>query len=388
MRFFTAILLLLIASSSIKAQVNNEMFPFVYTAYGNIEYEYDQPEMIIMDLNTRDTLYSIESSCPGLISPDRRYVSYSDMYSTGALVLDLISGDVSEFLPNSLGSWWSPDSTSIANLTYDIQSDFEKILTVYHTPSFEGEKILRSSGLLSIDWNGENLFVFLEQEDSLKQFSWNGTQFNLINEVVLPDLISPAHYISPDGQAMIISSLITEENFEREFFIINMLSGEVIPMQEAPHNQQIRWSPEGTGFSMTTGNYDMAFYDIATNTSRVLVSSANIINNIKWSPDGRFITYNEVHMNDDNSGSYRSIHIYDTETGLTDEIRAQVDRYASSTRWMSDTQFIYTYARSGAPHTLEANNLNDLYWYDVTTGEHIRLTETPDVDEYLGCLVG
>ena len=139
----------------------------------------------------------------------------------------------------------------------------------------------------------------------------------------------------PDGKELLA---LSDETGELEF---RLLPARGIGDEKAiTHDGKIlRWrgypSPDGKHFAYSDKNEDLWVVDVATGRSKKISQSREGISDILWSPDSRFLVFNETALN-----TFSQLRLYELESGETTLLTS--DRFNSfSPAWSPDGQWLY-----------------------------------------------
>ena len=199
----------------------------------------------------------------GSVSRDGRYISYTDWFYTGNLMLrDLSSGKSRPLTPNkdwegegnAVSSTFSPDGKRVAYgwTDYEPGSQEVRIVDISGTGVPEPKTIFSSeeiSGISPFDWSsdGEWLAVSVKRKDDsgrigvlkardgslrlLKTFGWRGPE----------DL-----FFSPDGKYIAYDLPANDTEVQRELFVIAVDGGsEAKAVVHPARDLTMGWSPDG-----------------------------------------------------------------------------------------------------------------------------------------------
>ena len=200
----------------------------------------------------------------GSVSPDGRYVSYTDWSYTGNMMLrDLSSGKSRPLTPNkdwegegsAISSTFSPDGKRVAYAwtNYEPRQAEVRIVDIEGTGVPEPRTVLSSEemrGILPFDWSsdGEWLAVSVGRRDNsgqigvlkvrdgslrlLKTFGWRG-----------PDKL----FFSPDGQYIAYDLPANDAVAQRDVFVIAVDGGSETKVVVDPASDVVMgWSPDGS----------------------------------------------------------------------------------------------------------------------------------------------
>lgn len=375
------ILLFLIAFWGLRLSATEPpAIPFAYVTY-NDGTGYD---VRVMDIQTGNVIFTRGDpfhQCPMSISPDNRWFVYASRVTRNdadLYLVELSTGERKLLAGTSpLPVVWSDDSSSFAFVTWYADA---ATLSIYHLESNMFETVGDYPFVTTYRWVDNELY-YVVSDDGLTLYRWNETDNTEIAAISRPDgriLVS----ISPDGRFLQLIS--SEQNNIYTLNLVQLETGSTTLIEESSMFWDWSWLPDSTGFAFVDGTGDISLYNLDDNTYQQIAENNG--NNYSsenpapiWSSSGRYLAYRQYNAGGTYNENYY-LKMIDIETGEINSIRTWVSTHAGVMQWISLTQLIYIYANSEEP-----SELNDLWLYDVETGENTQLTDTPELDEQSGC---
>jgi tricorn protease len=139
----------------------------------------------------------------------------------------------------------------------------------------------------------------------------------------------------PDGKQLLA---LSDETGELEFHLLpsrGLGKGKAVT-----HDGKIlKWrgypSPNGKHFAFSDKNNDLWVTEVATGESKKISQNREGISDVDWSPDSRFLVYDETALN-----TFRQLQLYELESGVTTALTS--DRFnSSSPAWSPDGRWLY-----------------------------------------------
>lgn len=244
-------------------------------------------------------------------------------------------------------------------------------------------------------WVSDELFFVVDKQNELEIHKWNGTEEYTLNVIRRP-LGDVSVTISPDGRFIQTVVITTNANNDRVqlYSVASIETGKDV-LNESAMNRFVAWLPDSSGFTYIDDEGGISLYDLSDNTIQQLVGNryfspqyplSSAFSSLMWSSTGRYLAYRQYNAGGTNPENY-VLSVFDMEIGESHSIMGMVSTWAGQIHWVSSTQLVYTYAdaKAGFPPPREQNNL---WLYDVETGENTQLTDTPELNEQFNCAWG
>lgn len=258
----------------------------------------------------------------------------------------------------------------------------------------------RSLGLsieeLSNNWQEYNQKIYFPEVAERERIGNIGT---LLTERGKAGTYNTSPTVSPQGDKI---AMITNARGFLDVVVISAVTGEKlktlikggdnINFEELNIlNPNLSWSPDGSKLTLSSkskGSDDLAIVDYETgNIRKIKFPELDAIGSVAWSPDGTKIAF------DGSVGPFQDIFVYNLQNenfiNLTNDV---ISDYEPS--WSGDSQTVYFTSARG--DNVQLNSVKDnsrllandyMYTtdiYSVTIGQNraVRLTKTPEWDEY------
>ncbi|MDA1316067.1 MAG: tetratricopeptide repeat protein [Acidobacteria bacterium] len=199
----------------------------------------------------------------GSVSPDGRYVSYTDWFFTGNLMLhDLASGKTRSLTPNkdwqgegeSNGSTFSPDGKRVAYgwQYYEPRGIELRIVDIEGGSDPQPLSVFQSSDIPSMgasDWSrdGQWIAVVITRKDRTRQIGLIRVKDGFLRVLKTVGWRGPNKlFFSPDGKYLAYDLPTSETASERDVYVIAVDgSGESLAVVHRAHDAVIGWSADG-----------------------------------------------------------------------------------------------------------------------------------------------
>lgn len=382
---------LLFATMMIKPESEPERLPFAYVTL-ELEERESSYDLHVMDALSGKIMFEMDTlhdDCSSSVSPDGRWLLYfggtdfPDGYQTYFVDLQtgettpLVSATSSSSFPNFIR--WEGDTVSYLlskkssdedskYFSYDTATGNLEIILTVHSPAV----------LASIRWIDDELVYVIEEDDQLIIHRGDGNSETFL----LPEGSNRGLSISFDARYISLELRNTSSKWEMQIF--DTQTSELIT---GINTNWLSWKADTNEVGYVDANDNIYLYNVSTQEMKVFETPVGDIGNLsslRWSPYGRYAAYSHY-----TAAEFTDLYVLDTISGESHLIARGISIWVYGIKWLSDTKLVYIY-NSNYNQTYDeylfANA--DLWLYDVATGETRQLTNTPELNEVLGCGFG
>ncbi|TET63413.1 tetratricopeptide repeat protein, partial [Candidatus Aerophobetes bacterium] len=332
----------------------------------------------------------------GEVSPDGRYISYTDWETFGHLAIyeiatgkkhDLTNQTEDEHWGNVIRSSWSPDSKQIAYMWWNEDAFWD--LRIIGIDGSKPRVLYRDKDVFPqpADWSpdGKHILTILENyyKDKVNQVGLISVRDGTVS--ILETLKGRAVYylyFSPDGRYIAYDYPQKERSQDRDVFIYSIEEKREIPLVQHLANDHLGgWTPDGKNIlfgSNRLGTMDVWAISVeegkAQGSPRLVKKDIGLVSPMGFAPDGSF--YYGLRIN-----------IRDVYVGTLDKEREKflvppekltgyfVGRNVSP-EWSPDGKYL---AYISIRHPDLSYGSNSLYIRDLETGEEREVVRPPEI---------